>query len=91
MPPNAQTDFWHYFSILQYKTWKHAQGCPQVARQVVAPQTVEYQGPGEKKREAGVNKQASSKPVHRADRLTDPYPLWAQRFKHMEQAAKAIT
>lgn len=43
-----------FFSIQQYKkNEKHAQGCPLVARQVVAPQTAERQGPekkgGEKK------------------------------------------
>lgn len=40
--PDAHTDIWHHFSIYQYKKEKHAQGCPLVAEQVIAPQTSEH-------------------------------------------------
>lgn len=58
-----------FFSIHQYKkNEKHAQGCPLVAGQVVAPQTAERQGPEKKGGGgAGVNKLAHSRPVHWAD------------------------
>lgn len=63
------TEFWHYFSILQYKK-KHVQGWPLVVVHVVAPLTTEHQELKEKKikiKEAGVSKLASRKPVHQAD------------------------
>lgn len=85
--PNALTDFWHYFSIHQYKKWETCTGLPSsggTSRSTSDCRTLGGRG------EAGVNK-----PVHWADLFTDPYRLYTQIKTHgtdlpFEQAAKAI-
>lgn len=62
-----------FFLFTNTKNEKHAQGCPLVAGQVIAPLTAEHWGG------AGVNE-----PVHWADLFTDPYRLHTQR-KHTAQ------
>lgn len=84
--PNAQTGIWHYFSILQYKKKRRvnpAQGCPLVAKHILT-QTAEHQRP-EKKAGGGSGEQTSQWGNLCADLSTDPYPLQAQRLKHMGQ------
>lgn len=70
MPPMHRQTFGIIFLFTNTQKEKHAQGCPLVAGQVVAPQTAELEGP-EKKGDGGVgaqvNKPASRKPVHWAD------------------------